>query len=182
MKYIVASDIHGSALYGGMLLDRFEAEGADKLLLLGDILYHGPRNDLPEGYAPKVLIERLNAMADRILCVRGNCDALVDQMVLDFPLLDEMRAVDLGGVPAVMIHGHQLEGEGAPRFDKGTVVLCGHTHIPVCIQTDFGVQINPGSVSIPKQGSHRGYITVENGLFVWKDLQGNIVRQYRYQS
>ena len=181
MKYIIAADIHGSALYGGMLLDRFEAEGADQLLLLGDILYHGPRNDLPDGYAPKVLIERLNAMADRILCVRGNCDALVDQMVLDFPLLDEMRAVDLDGVPAVMIHGHQLEGEGAPRFDKGTVVLCGHTHIPVCIQTDFGVQINPGSVSIPKQNSHRGYITVENGLFTWKDLQGKMVREYRYE-
>ena len=89
MKYMIASDIHGSAYYCEKLLEAYDREGADRLLLLGDLLYHGPRNDLPKDYAPKKVIEMLNAKKDELICVRGNCEAEVDQMVLEFPVMAE---------------------------------------------------------------------------------------------
>ena len=181
MKWMIASDIHGSDLYAEQLLARYHQEGAERLLLLGDILYHGPRNDLPDGYAPKRLIERLNAMKDEIVCVRGNCDALVDQTVLRFPVLDEWRKIEMDGVTVIAIHGHQQQDGGMPDLPPASVLLCGHTHIPECAPLHDGVvRINPGSVSIPKEGSARGYIVAQNGVFTWKDLQGTVLRVYEH--
>lgn len=173
MKLLIASDIHGSALYCEKLIDRFGKEQADKLILLGDILYHGPRNDLPDGYAPKKVIDLLNPLADKILCVSGNCDTQVDQMVLNFPVLAEQAIIYADGIEMFAAHGHKQ----APKLCKNTVLLNGHTHIPEYCVTDTFIRINPGSVSIPKENSPRGYILYENKAFIWKTLDGDTYRE-----
>ena len=101
MKLLIASDIHGSALFCGQLMEAYKKEGTQRLLLLGDLLYHGPRNELPQGYAPKEVIRMLNEKSGDILCVRGNCEAEVDQMVLDFPVMADYSAIFLDGITAV---------------------------------------------------------------------------------
>lgn len=176
MKWVIASDIHGSAYYCEKLLKAYENEKADKILLLGDILYHGPRNDLPQGYAPKAVIKMLNARKNEILCVRGNCDTEVDGMVLDFPILADYAIICEKEKVIYATHGH-IYNEQNPLCCCD-VMLCGHTHIPACNEYEGFVYINPGSVSIPKESSHHGYMTLENGLFLWKDLDSNIIKSY----
>lgn len=171
MKLMIASDLHGSAFYTRQLLEAFEAEYPDKLLLLGDILYHGPRNDLPEGYAPKEVISLLNPLADRILCVRGNCEAEVDQMVLDFPVMADYCVLLEQGRTIYVTHGHLFSEQNPPKLQPGDVLLTGHTHIPACVNHGWQY-LNPGSVSIPKNGSWHGYMTLEDGTFLWKNLRG----------
>ncbi len=173
MKWMIASDIHGSAYYCKKLLERFEAEGAERLLLLGDILYHGPRNDLPEEYSPKKVIAMLNPLCDKIDCVRGNCDAEVDQMVLDFPIMDERKELYMDAIPVVAVHGHHLEDLPVQELAGGTVVVSGHTHIPCISEEDGIVFLNPGSVSIPKEKSRHAYIIYDNGIFHFMDLEGS---------
>lgn len=173
MKLMIASDIHGSAAYCRKLVEAYKKECADKLILLGDILYHGPRNDLPDGYAPKEVIELLNPLSAEILCVRGNCDTEVDQMVLSFPVLTEQALIFADGVTMLATHGHKE----APQLKKGDILLNGHTHVPEFKVTETFTRINPGSVSIPKENSCRSYITFENSTFVWKNLDGEIYRQ-----
>ena len=173
MKVMIASDVHGSALYCGQLLDAFRREQADRLLLLGDILYHGPRNDLPEGYAPKAVIEMLNGEKDKIFCVRGNCDTEVDQMVLAFPILADYCLLTAGNRLIYATHGHNYNMEKLPPLQPGDILLHGHTHIPTW--EPFGQDnlcLNPGSVSIPKAGSHRGYMLLEGTKVFWKTLAG----------
>ena len=172
MKYIIASDIHGSALYCAKLLERFTAEGADGILLLGDVLYHGPRNDLPEGYAPKEVITMLNPLKDSILCVRGNCEAEVDQMVLDFNVTTEHRTLDLVGKKLMMTHGHHINIDAPPAQADIEFVIYGHTHIPLKAQKDGVWYLNPGSVTIPKNGSDHAYMTLDENGFVWKTIDG----------
>jgi len=173
MKLMIASDLHGSAYYTRQLLAAYEQEQPDKLLLLGDILYHGPRNDLPRDYAPKEVIAMLNPLADKILCVRGNCEAEVDQMVLDFPVLADYCVLFEQGRTIYVTHGHLFSENNPPKLQTGDILLNGHTHIPAC--TDHGWQyLNPGSVSIPKNDSWHGYMTLENGQFLWKTLTGEI--------
>lgn len=178
MKLMIASDIHGSACYTERLLERYDGEQADKLLLLGDILYHGPRNDLPEGYAPKTVIDLLNARKEDILCVRGNCDTEVDQMVLDFPILAEYCILYLDGRMVFAVHGHNFNKKSMPPLKSGDILLHGHTHVPACEAFDGYLYCNPGSVSIPKEDSLRGYMVYEEGIFYWKDLDGRIYMQY----
>ena len=171
--YLIASDIHGSAFFAQELLEAFEREQADELLLLGDILYHGPRNDLPLGYAPKKVIALLNPLADKITCVRGNCDAEVDQMVLDFPLMADYRTVSVEGETLFLTHGHL---EGLP-IEAGYIVLQGHTHVPLCEHKPGGWWLlNPGSVSIPKENSPHSYLLLKDGTFYWKTLGGETYR------
>lgn len=179
MKWFIASDIHGSAYYCKKLLERFEQENADKILLLGDILYHGPRNDLPKDYEPKKVIELLNAISDKIICVRGNCEAEVDQMVLDFPIMADYCILNTGKHIIYATHGHLFSEEQPPKLHKGDILLCGHTHIPKCTEHDTYTYINPGSVSIPKNNSHHGYMTLEEGAFSWKDVEsGELIAVY----
>lgn len=173
MKLMIASDLHGSAFYCRQMLEAFEQENADKLLLLGDLLYHGPRNDLPRDYAPKEVISMLNAVADRLLCIRGNCDADVDQMVLDFPILADYCVLWECGHAIYATHGHVFTEDAPPKLRSGDILLTGHTHVPKCANHGTYWYLNPGSVSIPKNGSWHGYMTLENGLFLWKDLDGN---------
>ena len=173
MKIMIASDIHGSAFYCRELLAAFEREQADKLLLLGDILYHGPRNDLPKEYAPKEVIALLNAMKNKILCVRGNCDTEVDQMVLEFPILADYCILYAGERMIYATHGHSFNMASLPPLQAGDILLHGHTHISAW--TEFGednLYLNPGSVSIPKEGSAHGYMVLEDKSVTWKNLAG----------
>lgn len=181
MKLMIASDIHGSAYYTRLLLAAYDREQADRLLLLGDILYHGPRNDLPREYEPKKVIELLNARKNDILCVRGNCDTEVDQMVLDFPILADYAIVLEGGVVIYATHGHHYNPDNPLPMCAGGILLNGHTHIPKCVEYDNYVYMNSGSVSIPKEDSWHGYMTLENGVFIWKDLDGEIKMEYKVQ-
>lgn len=178
MKLMIASDIHGSAYYLRKLLEQYNAELADKLLLLGDILYHGPRNDLPEGYAPKEVIELLNHIKEEILCVRGNCDTEVDQMVLEFPILADYCILYEQGHMIFATHGHQYNTSTPPMLKAGDILLHGHTHVPVAEEFDGKYYLNPGSVSIPKNGSEHSYMIYENGIFTWKNLDGISYREF----
>ena len=178
MKWMIASDIHGSAYYTEQLLQAYEREGAQRLLLLGDLLYHGPRNDLPRDYAPKQVIEMLNAHKDEILCVRGNCEAEVDQMVLDFPVLADYAILDLGAHMMFVTHGHTFNEKNVPPLRTGDLLLHGHTHIPACVRHGTYTYLNPGSVSIPKAGSAHSYMTLEDGVFLWKELDGSIYQEF----
>ena len=171
MKYIIASDIHGSAYWCGKLMELLEKEQPDKLLLLGDILYHGPRNDLPRDYAPKQVIEMLSRHKEKILCVRGNCEAEVDQMVLPFPCMADYAVVE-GETTLYLTHGHLWNPEKLPPLAEGSVFLYGHTHVKLD-KLRGGIRcLNPGSVSIPKDGSHSCLI-LENGVFRFCILEEN---------
>ncbi len=178
MKWMIASDIHGSAYWCRKLIEKYKEEQADRLILLGDLLYHGPRNDLPDEYAPKQVISMLNAMKDEILCVRGNCEAEVDQMVLDFPVLADYALLALDKRMIFLTHGHVYNESNVPPLKNGDILLHGHTHVPKCVEHESYIYMNPGSVSIPKENSHHGYMTLENGKFLWKDFDGNILRQH----
>lgn len=229
MKWMIASDLHGSAYYCRKLLEAYDREngrcedagmsgevegaserrirtssgcgnltssGCDRLLLLGDILYHGPRNDLPKEYAPKEVIRMLNARKDDIYNVRGNCDTEVDQMVLEFPVMTEYMLIPVlaagadhsaagAGAPPVIFatHGHVYNENNLPPFHKGDILLHGHTHVPVCEDCGDYIYMNPGSVSIPKEGSWHGYMLLEQSLqdgcrFTWKDLDGNVKKEF----
>ena len=173
MKLLIASDIHGAAGYCRDLLAAWDREGADRLLLLGDLLYHGPRNDLPPDYAPKEVIALLNARKNQIFCVRGNCDAEVDQMVLDFPCLSDFSQVWADGHLLHLSHGH-LAGNSPdqpPALPNGSALLTGHTHIKRLELVDGVMFVNPGSTSIPKDGC-ASYAVYDNGTFALKKLDG----------
>ncbi len=172
MKLIIASDIHGSDYFCKKLTDAFEREGADKLLLLGDLLYHGPRNDLPFGHGPKSVILMLNSLADRIIAVRGNCEAEVDGMVLDFSVEADYALMEVNGLTLFATHGHHFNPQNPPKQAAPYVLLNGHTHVPACEDYDGFTYINPGSVSIPKNGSKHSYILLEDKCFQWKTLDG----------
>ena len=179
MKIIIASDIHGDAVCAERLLKIYKESGASRLLLLGDVLYHGPRNALPAGYAPAKVADMLNEIKDEIICVRGNCDAEVDGMVLKFPIMSEMTVVEADGVRMVATHGHHYNAENPPALAKGDVLLGGHTHVP-CIKS-FGnenVFLNPGSLSIPKENSAHSYILFDSGNFMFYTLEGEEYMSY----
>ena len=156
-KIMIASDIHGSAYYCEKMLECYKNEKADMLVLLGDILYHGPRNDLPEDYAPKKVIAMLNPLKNEIICVRGNCDTEVDHRHL------------------VLAHGHKLDEKNIPALRDGDYLVCGHTHIPAWEKRGTYTYVNPGSVSIPKENSEHGYIILSD-KFYWKNLDGEVYK------
>ena len=170
MKLLIASDIHGSAAYCRNLIEAIKREEADKVLLLGDILYHGPRNNLPLEYAPKEVAAMLNDIKGKLICVRGNCDTEVDQMMLQFPVLSDSALLYVDGLTIYACHGHH----DFPALEEGDVVVSGHTHVPVDYIKDGIRYINPGSVSIPKEDSWHGYILLDNGEFTWKSFGGEI--------
>lgn len=176
MKWMIASDLHGSAYYCRNMLEALEREEADRLFLLGDLLYHGPRNDLPREYAPKEVIPLLNGKKEKLLCVRGNCDAEVDQMVLEFPVLADYAVLPVGQRLIYATHGHIYHVKNLPPLAPGDVLLHGHTHVPAW--TEFGqgnLYLNPGSVSIPKENSPHSYMTLEGNTMQWKELESSAV-------
>lgn len=170
MKWLIASDIHGSAYWCERMLELFKREKTDVLVLLGDILYHGPRNELPRDYNPKKVIALLNDFANgtpceephRILCVRGNCDAEVDQMVLGFPIMADYGVIELGGRFVYLTHGHVYGEDNPPKLRKGDILIQGHTHIQRCVEKDGVLFLNPGSVSIPKGDGYNGCLVFDD--------------------
>ncbi len=171
MKIIIASDIHGSFYYVNRLIEEFNRLNCDKLILLGDILYHGPRNDLPREYNPKKVINLLNQLKDKILCVRGNCDAEVDSMVLAFPVLTPNRKIKVDGKVWHLTHGHKYNPTNPKQTVKaGEILLFGHSHIPFDGVINGARYLNPGSVSIPKENSAHSFILYNNGEFIFKSL------------
>ncbi|MCI5801163.1 MAG: phosphodiesterase [Oscillospiraceae bacterium] len=172
MKLMIASDIHGSLYYCEKMREAYEREKADKLILLGDLLYHGPRNDLPKGYDPKGVIALLNGMKSEILCVRGNCEAEVDQMVLEFPIMSDSMILYLEGRMVFATHGHLFNSERLPMLKKGDILLHGHTHVQALKDCGDHLYLNPGSVSIPKEGNQNSYMIYENGCFAIRNLEG----------
>ena len=172
MKLLIASDLHGSAYYCEKLLEAFQREEADRILFLGDLLYHGPRNDLPEGYDTKKTAAMLNARKNKIFCVRGNCDTEVDQMVLQFPVLADYAVLQAGDRLIYATHGHVHNMQNVPFLQPGDILLHGHTHVPAW--THFG-----DHNSLPKQNSPHSYMTLEDGVFVYKDLSGGVYHEVR---
>ena len=179
MKYLFASDIHGSAYYCRKLLDAFREEQAERLVLLGDLLFHGPRNDLPREYAPKEVIALLNEHKNKIYAVRGNCEAEVDQMVLEFPVMADYCILSVDGRTFYATHGHIYNQDNLPPLREGDILIHGHTHVLKAQQMDGYILLNPGSVSIPKEGNPATYAVLENSIFTIKDFDGNTVREMR---
>lgn len=177
MKLLIASDIHGDIECCRATLDAAEKHGAQKIILLGDILYHGPRNDLPENYAPKKVIEELNNVKEKLICVRGNCDTEVDQMVLKFPILSTTSIIYDGECDLTMYlsHGHIYNPDNLPPMSAGDVFLYGHTHILKSEKINGVLCINPGSVTLPKESNPKTYAIYEGGSFTIFDFDGNAV-------
>lgn len=171
MKLLIASDIHGSAEYCELLLSAYRREKPDKILLLGDALYHGPRNHLPEDYDTKRTMEILNSLKSDIIAVRGNCDSEVDQMVLEFPLMNTYEMIETDGLVLFATHGHVYSPSSQPPFVEFDVMLNGHTHISALQDTGAFYYVNPGSVSIPKGGTQHSYAVYENRCFTLHRLQ-----------
>ena len=178
MKLMIASDLHGSAYCVKKLMDAYAAEKPEKLLLLGDLLYHGPRNALPRDYDCMAVAGMLNAVRENIIAVRGNCDCEVDQMVLEFPVLGDYALLEWEGLALYATHGHVWNEDHLPPMARGTVLLNGHFHVPVCRDHDAYLYLNPGSTSIPKEGSAGSYMTLEGRTFTWKDLDGKAYKSY----
>ena len=177
MKLLIASDIHGSAYYCRKMLEAYEKEGAQRMLLLGDILYHGPRNDLPKEYAPKEVIRMLNEKTNELYAIRGNCEAEVDQMVLQFPVLADYMILFAGERAIYATHGHVYNENHLPPLKPGDVLLHGHTHVLRAEEKDGLLILNPGSTSIPKEGNPPTYATLEDGLFRICTFDGEAVKE-----
>ncbi len=173
MKIFIASDIHGSKYWAQRILEQYEKEKADKLVLLGDIYYHGPRNPLPKDYAPMEVAKLLNAQKDKLLVIKGNCDAEVDQMISEFSFVENSMLL-LDGKKIMFTHGHKLNKDNLipGAYD---VLVYGHFHVNIMERKDGVLILNPGSVSLPKENSKSGYIILENDVAIQKDIEGNIL-------
>ena len=171
MKLLFASDLHGSASATEKVLHRLSAENASRFFLLGDLLYHGPRNDLPDRYEPKTVIRLLSECPIRPLCVRGNCDAEIDQMVLPFPIMADYLLLPLGGAACAFVtHGHLFNAECPPPNQPGDVLIHGHTHVHAIRPEGDYTYLNPGSAALPKEGQAPSYMVYENGAFAIRAL------------
>lgn len=176
MIYLFASDIHGSAYYMQQLMEAYTRNRASRLILLGDLLYHGPRNDLPREYNPKKTYALLNSLKESIISVRGNCEAEVDQMVLEFPILADYSSIYLDELKGRMIyltHGHLKN----PQLRAGDILVSGHTHIPMAAEQDGIYLINPGSVAIPKGGFPPSYCIYKDRTFTILDFEDNTLME-----
>lgn len=181
MKILILSDIHGDAESLGTVLERFAEEKADKMLILGDILYHGPRNDLPNGYNPKKVIPMLSEIKEKIIAVRGNCDTEVDQMVLPFPILSDYSYVLTDGLTILATHGHKYSPDAPPPLSEGTLLLGGHTHVTCFADMPGGCfYVNPGSISLPKENNPKTYAIYENRKITIKRLDGTVFKEKNF--
>lgn len=181
MKLMFMSDIHGSYTYVKKALECYELEKADKLVILGDILYHGPRNDLPTGYDPKEVINLLNSYKNKIIAIRGNCDAEVDQMVLEFPMRADYATIDVDDHHFFLTHGHIFNEDNLPNLNIGDIFVYGHIHKPVAKEINGIYIINPSSISLPKEGNN-SYGIYENNEFLIKELSGEIVKSIKFEN
>lgn len=182
MKIMFASDIHGSSFYCEKMIEAYKHERADRLILLGDLLYHGPRNDLPKEYAPKKVIAMLNSIKDNICAIRGNCDAQVDQMVLEFPIMAEYCILFLDGRTIYASHGHEYNEEKLPPLKKGDIFIQGHTHVLMAEMKNERILLNPGSISLPKENNEQTYGIIENGIFEIKNFSKEVIKSIKLDN
>lgn len=175
MKIFFMSDIHGSEYYLNKALEAYEREKCEYIVILGDILYHGPRNDIPKGYNPKSVANTLNKLKNKIMCVKGNCDGEVDQMMIEFPILCDYSTMFYNGKRLFLTHGHKYNKNNMLPIDKGDVIISGHTHVPVCEEIEGIYFINPGSITFPKENTKHSYGILEDNKFTIKDLSGESV-------
>ncbi len=181
MKYMFASDLHGSAFYCRKVLDAFEISGAERLILLGDLLYHGPRNDLPKDYEPKQVFAMLNKYKNRIWAVRGNCDSEVDQMVLQFPVMADYAVLALNGKTIYATHGHIYNEENLPPLQPGDAMVFGHIHLPVARAAGGNYLLNPGSAALPKGGNPPSFAILDGDEFTIYDFDGGVIAKIRLE-
>ena len=177
MKYMFASDIHGSAHYAKKVVDKFKELGADRLILCGDLLYHGQINDLPKDYNTKDVILMFNEIKDSIYAVRGNCDSEVDQMVLEFPIMADYSILVLNGINFYLTHGHLSSPENLPALKKGDAFVFGHIHLPIAKKQDDVYILNPGSASLPKGGNPNSYAVLDGKNFKVLSFEGDVLRE-----
>lgn len=182
MKIMFASDIHGSSYYCEKMIEAYKNEKADRLILLGDLLYHGPRNDLPKEYAPKKVIAMLNGMKESICAIRGNCDAQVDQMVLEFPIMADYCIIFLDGKTIYASHGHEYNIDNLPPLKNGDIFIQGHTHVLMAEKYNEKILLNPGSISLPKENNVQTYGIIEQGMFVIKNFDNEIVKKMNLEN
>jgi len=180
MKYMVVSDIHGSAYYCGKMAEIFKISGADRLLLLGDLLYHGPRNDFPKDYEPQAVVAILNDLKKYIYCVRGNCDSEVDQMLLEFPIMSDYCVLSLSKRAVFATHGHIFNKDNMPPIQSGDVILHGHTHVLEAEKFKDCYILNPGSISIPKGGNSETYGMLTDEEFMIYNLDNELVKKIKF--
>ena len=180
MRILFLSDIHGVPSTLEQALAAAEPLNYDKIVLLGDLLYHGPRNGVPNFYDPVKVVETLNALKEKIVAVRGNCDAEVDQMVLDFPIMAEYTLLEWQGHLIYATHGHHANPDNPPPLIPGDILFNGHTHVPAIRRCQPGdmdfLYLNPGSITIPKQGSAKGYMLLDDAIY-HKTLDGEVLQR-----
>ncbi len=175
------SDIHGSLYYAEKAIEKFKEENGDYMVLLGDLLYHGPRNPLPKEYEPSKVLLLLNQYKDNIIAVRGNCDSEVDQMVLEFPIMSDYTIILDGKRRIFASHGHLYNEANMPPLQDGDMLLYGHTHIPVAKEVSGKYIVNPGSISLPKENNPNSYGIMENGTCIVKDFDGHVLKSINLQ-
>ena len=180
MKLFIISDIHGSLYYLKKVMEIFGKENYDKLVILGDELYHGPRNPLPKDYSPKEVIEILNKYKDKIIAVRGNCDSEVDQMVLSYPIMSDYSMIYLGNKRVFLTHGHIYNIYNLLPMSEGDILLYGHFHIPMIEKKGERYFFNPGSISLPKNNSNHSFAILDETKFQIKDLDENILMEINF--
>lgn len=178
MKVVIASDIHGSSYYAEKLKEIVEKENPEKIIILGDLYYHGPRNELTQEYAPMKVAEILNEMKDKIMVVRGNCDAEVDEMISKFKFEDHIL-LELNGKKFYFTHGHKYNIENIP-YEDFDIMIYGHIHQGFIEKKGDFIFANPGSISLPKGMSTHSYIVLEENKIILKDVNGNIISEYKY--
>lgn len=181
MRLMIASDIHGSSYYAKLFFEKVKQEKPDKIILLGDIYYHGPRNPFPKDYAPMEVAAILNQNKDNIVVIKGNCDSEVDQMVSDFTFIEGFFVVQLEGRKLVCVHGHKMEKEDLPEINKGDIIAYGHYHTGLIENKNGVIYINPGSLALPKEEATNSYIILDRHNIELKDINGNLLKKYSYE-
>ena len=172
MKLFFMSDIHGSIYYLKKAIEAFERENCDYIIILGDVLYHGPRNPLPKGYDPKAVAELLNNYKNKIIAVRGNCDSEVDQMLISYPMMSDYSSVLYNNRRLFLTHGHVYNKDNLLNINENDVLIHGHTHIPLAEKDAGKIILNPGSISLPKNNFPNSYAVLEDNIFTIKELVG----------
>ena len=179
MKIFFISDIHGSLYYLKKALKRYKEENANYIVILGDALYHGPRNPLPEEYNPEEVASLLNEYKDKIIAVRGNCDSEVDQMLIEYPMMADYSIILYNNRRLFLTHGHIYNEDNLPNLSENDVLVHGHTHIPVAKKHNKIYVLNPGSISLPKENNPNSYAILQDNLFQIKDLEGNVIKEIK---
>lgn len=175
MRYLIVSDIHGSLEYGKRIVELIEEEKADKLILLGDLYYHGPRNPIPDNYNPKELAVLFNSVKEKLICIRGNCDAEVDQMISEFEFLPELK-LEIGGKRFFFTHGHHINKDQQPTDTD--VLVYGHFHTGFIEDVNGMICMNPGSTTLPKNDTPKSYGIIEDSKLFVKDFEGRVVCEH----